>query len=353
MKSEIYENTQHIRRSFGRKIKVFDPLSPTYGYDPFYVFNKTNNQAQEAEAIAMALIPLPPDIKDPFWIQNAQNLFTGLILHFYNKNLPFIGAITEILSNPIMKLVDDIYDHTEIPDVKLYLNAFRDMPVKTLASVYAELSRHIMVFATDKNIKECFSQIEKITPDDLEQGIDVFICIPEHLLRQWKNLLTLIVSQFIRHCEQRPDRTAKPILFLLDEFPRLGKIEFATEAFTTLRSKGITMCIAIQSLAQLDLTYGEHTRRVIADNCQYKAIFNATDADSQAYFSKLVGTYDKTKVSTDKRFAPITGFPAGTGRHITTEEKPKIKPEDFATLDKIALFTPMGFFRVDRIPYYK
>ena len=87
--------------------------------------------------------------------------------------------------------------------------------------------------------------------------------------------------------------TARPILFLLDEFPRLGKIEEITDGLATLRGKKITICPIIQSLAQLDLIYGTAARRVIADNCAYKAILNATDVDSQEYFSKLVGTHDK------------------------------------------------------------
>ena len=56
--------------------------------------------------------------------------------------------------------------------------------------------------------------------------------------------------------------------------------------------------ILTQSLAQLDLIYGRESRQVIADNCSYKAILKATDADTQEYFSKLVGTYDK-------RYIPI------------------------------------------------
>jgi len=227
------------------------------------------------------------------------------------------------------------------------------MEARTLSSIMAELSRNILPLVTDKNLIHALSRPQNITPDDLEFGADVFICIPEHLLRQWKNLLTLIVSQFLRHFEKRPNMAATPILFLLDEFPRLGKIEEITDGLATLRSKNITICPIIQSLAQLDLIYGAAARRVIVDNCAYKAILNATDADSQEYFSRLVGTYEKIKVSHDLRFEPITGFVAGKGTSKTTEEKRKLKPEDWATLRDIALFTPFGFFRAEKVPYYK
>ena len=145
---------------------------------------------------------------------------------------------------------------------------------------------------------------------------------------------------------------SSPILFLLDEFPRLGKIEEITDGLATLRSKNITICPIIQSLAQLDLIYGAMARRVIADNCAYKAVFNATDADSQEYFSKSVGTYEKIRVTHDMRFEPITNFVAGKGTSKTTEKKRKIKPESWATLRELALWTPFGFFKVEKVPYF-
>jgi len=126
----------------------------------------------------------------------------------------------------------------------------------------------------------------------LEDGIDVFLSIPEDKLEQWKPLLTLITNQFLKHFERRPEQTAKPILFLLDEFPRLGKIENIMTALTTLRSKKITIALIIQSLAQLDYLYGRDCRRVILDNCAYKAILGASDAEAQEYFSRLVGTHN-------------------------------------------------------------
>jgi type IV secretion system protein VirD4 len=143
-----------------------------------------------------------------------------------------------------------------------------------------------------------------------------------------------------------------PILFLLDEFPRLGKIEGITDGLATLRGKNITMCVIVQSLAQLDLMYGKEARQVIADNCQYKAVLNATDAETQEYFSRIVGTYERLKISTNQHYNPRDFF-SSYGRHTTTEEKRKIKPEHFATLSNIALFTPFGFMRVEKTPYYK
>jgi len=273
-------------------------------------------------------------------------------LHFNAQNQGFLDTIEQILSTSPSNIVKILHTSAE-RDVRFCVNSLADMDERTLSSFMSELSRNIVQFVTDKNLIHALSRPKNISPPDLEYGMDVFICIPEHLLRQWKNLLTLIVSQFLRHFEKRQDMTAKPILFLLDEFPRLGKIEEITDGLATLRSKNITICPIIQSLAQLDLIYGAMARRVIADNCAYKAVLNATDADSQEYFSKLVGTRERIRVTQDIRFEPITNFVAGRGTSKTTEEKRKIKPENWATLREIALFTPFGFFKVEKVPFYE
>ena len=349
IKGELYQHSKHKRLN----TRVFDPLSEnTYGYDPFYLLKKSDNPAQEARAIALALVSTPQDVKEPFWVESAQNVLTAAILHYSAKDFSFIETTEMILSTAPKKLIQELHAST-VREARFCVNSLADMDERTLSSILSELGKNIVPFVTDKNLVHALSRPKNITPLDLEYGADVFLSIPEHLLRQWKNLLTLIVSQFLRHFEKRPNMTATPILFLLDEFPRLGKIEEITDGLATLRSKKITICPIIQSLAQLDMIYGAKARRVVVDNCAYKAVLNATDADSQEYFSRLVGTHEKMRITHDLRLAPITKFVAGQGTSKRSEEKRKIKPEDWATLREIALFTPFGFFRVEKAPYYE
>ncbi len=356
IKGELYKHTKDKRTN----AKIFDPLNKsTYGFDPFEVLDKTDNKAPEAEAIAMALIPMSPDVKEPFWGQSARNMLTGCILHFYNEGKTFIETIREILTPaapkntiepvrvpPFVQLIEDIYDNTKSEAARTYISAFVGLDEKPLSSIYAELSRHIMRFVTDKDIVNCLSQKKRISPDDLENGRDIYISVPEHRLEQWRSLLTLMVSQFIHHFEKRPDLTATPILFMLDEFARLGKIEGITNAFATLRSKKITICAVVQSLAQLDLIYGEPTRRVIVDNCPYIAIFAVTDATSQEYFARLIGG----------RYAwnPSVGcsLPLSAHANLSKNREPLIYPEQLATLEIIVLLTPDGIFWMDKIPFF-
>ncbi len=356
IKGELYKHTKENRTN----AKVFDPLSKsTFGFDPFEALKKTDNKAPEAEAIAAALIPMSPDTKEPFWEQSARNMLTGCILHFHKEGKSFIETIQEILTPaapkngfepvrvpPFVQLVEDIYNNTKSEAARSYMSAFVGLDNQPLSGIYTELSRHISRFVTDKDIAHCLSREKRISPDDLEKGHDIYICVPEYRLEQWKSLLTLMVSQFMSHFEKRPDLTKTPILFMLDEFARLGKIEGIANAFATLRSKKITICAVVQSLAQLDLIYGEPTRMVIVDNCHYKAIFAVNDATSQEYFSRLIGGVYLWNLGVGG------SFPPSVNANLSRNREPLIYPEQLATLEIIIVLTPDGIFRMEKVPFF-
>ena len=346
IKGELYEKSKHRRPH----TKVLDPFSDTaYGYDPFYILKDGNNPAQTAREIALAIIPTPPDIKDPFWIESAQNIFTAAILHFYNLGYDFLQTVQAVLETPADDLMDEIAG-SKTRAARLMVTNFVNADDKMLSSIIAELSRHIMIFATDESLMSCLSRRNNITPPDLEKGYDIFIQIPEKLLRQWKGFLTLIVNQFLSFFEQREEATATPILFLLDEFPRLGKIPSIMDALATLRAKKITISLLIQDLSQLDYIYGREARRVIMGTCPYQAVLSVADGESQEYFSRLTGTYEKG-IESDSINAGTLGRGATTGKGTTAQERRKIKPEEFGTNQDVILFTPQGFSKCKKLHY--
>lgn len=342
IKGELYAKSGRPHAS------VFNPMNTSaLGYDPFYLLRDSANPLPDIRDMALTLCPMEGAVKDPFWIQAAQNVLTGHLTYGFKNEASFTETMDVLQSVPPKKLLE-----TEIKDrdAGRYLLQFADMDNRTLSSIMVELSNKVVAFATDPQIQAALVKPEIITPRLLEEGYDVFLQLPEYKLEQWKPMISLIVQQFSRHFEKRPDDGATPILFLLDEFARLGKMETVVHGLATLRSKHITIMPIIQSLAQLDATYGPDQRKIICDNCSYKAILGATDADSQKYFSALVGTYEREKVTTS--YEGAGWFANEKGTSITTEEKPLIRPEEFAYLEDIVLLTPFGVRRVQKQPYY-
>ncbi len=351
IKGELYEKTIHNRGQ--DKIRVFNPTDRhACNYDPYYILRHSDDISADARELALSICPLPPDTKEPFWIKSAQDMLTGFILYFCQQGDDFSTTMRNIKLRPVSELVDEIMD-SSCDKAKLEVSQFKDMDGKTLSGVFTEVSNHITVFATNDDLQRALSYSgTAITPHDLENGFDVYCCIPEHKLEQWKDLLSMICNQFLKSFERRSEQCQTPILCLIDEFARLGKIESITNGLATLRSKKIHIALFVQSKSQLNVNYGKDVAEVIADNCSYKAILKASEPTTQEWCSKLVGTYDKLKKSNSYN-ADILGIGKGQGTCTTTEDKPIIKPEEFAYLDDIVCLFPNGYRRIQKIKYWE
>lgn len=352
IKGELYEKTKKARNE--EKIKVFNPTDPNaYGYDPFYMLRHGDEVPEEARALALSICPLPADIRDPFWIRSAQNMLTGFLVYFFHKEQSFAEAMKTIKSRPVRKLIAEIMesgDEQAIAEV----SQFDGMDDKTLSGIFTELANHITIFATSPDLQRALAGGSRcITPGDLESGYDIYCCIPEHKLDQWKDLMGMLCNQFLKSFERRPEGCTTPILFLIDEFPRLGKIETISNGLATLRSKKIHIALFVQSKSQLNAIYGKDVAEVISDNCAYKAILKASEPNTQEWCSKLVGTYDKEKTSSNYN-ADIIGIGKGQGTTSTTESNQRIiKPEEFAYLEDLVCVFPNGYRRIDKAYYFK
>lgn len=353
IKGELYAKTGKARGT--EHIKVFNPTDPNaYGYDPFYMMKNSAGVSSEARQLAMSLCPLPAETKDPFWIKSAQNLLTGLIIYYFQQKLSFSKTVLAIKATPIAQQIIEILGAEETSKTaKAHLAEFSGMDDKTLSGIFTEVSNHITVFATNDDLQRALSgKGDCITPNDLENNFDVFCCIPEHKIDEWKDLLGMICNQFLKAFERRSEDNKNPILFLIDEFPRLGKIETISNGLATLRSKKIHIGLIVQSKSQMNAIYGKDMAEVIADNCSYKAILRASEPNTQEWCSKLVGTYDKKKVSSNYN-ADIMGIGKGQGTSTGTEEKRIIKPEEFAYLQDIVCVFPNGYKRLQKANYYE
>lgn len=402
IKGELYRETVGCVKS-RRPVKLFDfsedrgEYLPYSRYDPFYFLRESSKDdlMQNAREIAQAIVPVPPNVHEPFWSQAAQNVLTAVILYVcgldaHDPNThellqgTFNDAMKLIQSKPIWKLIEEIVKSGNEAAI-MHINQFRDIEYpednKMLAGISAELSNRVMLFATDNRIKTAFTPgKDMLRWEDLESH-NIYVRIPEDKLGQWDGAITLMLTQLIRTLERRPDRYSKdgtlkklpPVLLLLDEFPRLGKMDVIQNAVSTLRSKGVTICLIVQSLTQLDKIYGKETRQIIVDNCQYKVILNVTDPENQRIFSDIIGSINVRKQgisasgslnqgaskgsSFNDSYTVSHGNSSGESASITGNisvvREPIIFPHELATLKDVLLMTPEGFCRVGKLPYYR
>ena len=365
-------------------------------YDPFSLLRKggKNNLVRNAREIAEAIIPILPTDREPFWKQSAQNVLTAVILYVFGLRATgedpgevltgsFNGAMELIQIMTIWDLIK-LIEKSGNEDAIKYINQFRKIAVpednKILNGVSAELANSVMAFATDNRVRAAFDAADADDTLKWEDLTDhnVIIRLDEDQLDQWRGPVTMMLTQLIRSLERRPDKHSgnqcpPPVLLMLDEFPSLGKIVAIQKAFTTLRSRGVTSCIALQSIAQLDQIYGEKTRNIFLENCQYKAILEVTEPESQKMFSDMIGTINVVKKNISESVTMTPTFSGGNTMYTTfngagsasqpwsktvsvgfsTTREPIVFPHELAAPKDILLVAEGKFYRVEKLPHYQ
>lgn len=79
----------------------------------------------------------------------------------------------------------------------------------------------------------------------------------------------------------------KRILFLIDEFPALGKLSLFQEALAYIAGYGLKTLLIVQSINQLEDIYGKNNS--IIDNCRTQLYFTPNDKDTPKMISDMMG----------------------------------------------------------------
>lgn len=355
-----YRSLQHNGRS-KREYIIFDPTNGGVHFDPFAILKNDNlHFIQNVREIAYILISKPPNDPNSYWIDIARDFLSAIIVYCFSIGLDFIETMLVTVQYPVSEWCRKI-NQSDSDNAKRFISEVSGLKEEHQAIIGTEMKRHLMVFVTDPYVQAALSDTENETSfswDDIitaDEAPNVFLRLDQDRLEQWNGMIRLMLTQLIRTLERRPDkqslqgRNVKPILLLLDEFPLLGKMDAITNALTTLRSKKVTFCLMIQSIAQLDAVYGKDIRKIIVDNCQYKAILNITEPDSQEYFSRIIGSVPIGKRGISQNY-DLYSEHITYGQQIQEFREPLILPHEFATNRDIWLHTPYGFLSTIKLP---
>lgn len=317
-----------------------------------------SNLTDNIREIAYALVPEGYS-KDKFWEESERSILTAALLFYEKSGFSFIDAIKTIAKTSIFDLCTNLTLCGD-PDVTVLLGSVGMIKPDTLALIGTTLTNHISVFASSEKINNIFKGPgdggKCFTWDDLEE-YNVFLSIPEDKLEQWGGIVNLIYTQLIHYLMRRPDMYSPegtntvPVLLLMDEVAQFGKLKILPNAIATLRSRNVSICLLLQSLAQLDKNYGELDRRIILENCAYKAILGASDPETQRFLCDLIG---KTKIlspSISENFDSYMNI-MGYGTHISQTCEYLIQPDELAYLKDVILLTPFGRYRIRKFQTY-
>ena len=351
----------HIKSSYSHSpdIMVVNPTDQTTaGWDVYYRLrdNPSDDLIIEVmQEVASALI-ISTSKSDSFFVNNAQDMFVGMLLYFYQQGENFIDSVNKILESEIKSLIGEIIKSSEPSDLHYkYLAKFDGKDAESVEDCMVELTTNLSVFGSKSDIKYCFRDNPiKASPFTFKENKSVFLAIPEHMLESYKAILRLCTVQTLKEMERRPDASGKevknkPMIILIDEFARLGRMEGIFNALATLASKKISVILAFQSLAQCEVIYSKEETRVLMDNCRVKVICEVSDPQSAKAVQDWCGKYREKKET----------LSAGKNRHktYTYEDKDIVQPNDLMTLvnqeEVILIISGVGYLRPKKCYYFK
>ncbi|MEQ1696153.1 MAG: type IV secretory system conjugative DNA transfer family protein [Hyphomicrobiaceae bacterium] len=272
VKGECFALTsEHRSRHFGPVIR-FDPTDPnSASYNPLDQLPLGEFQDVLPEARTLAeLIVLVSHSKDPIWEQEARNLLTLLIAYeAYSsrgqKRPPSMDAVLGLLAG---------IDFVESMDVILNpVGAFQFVaPLVRLAAQFRQMFttaerqfQGVRMAATgflsawDNPTVSKLTQRSDWQPSIMRQNPSptLYLTVPVNAIERNSTLLRVIIGQHIAGLmKKEPDRGSLPVVFMLDEFPKLGNMKGITHALDTGRSYGIKLWFIAQYFSQLEDAYG-------------------------------------------------------------------------------------------------
>lgn len=175
--------------------------------------------------------------------------------------------------------------------------------------VSTALSRLISFLDTETEQILCFES-ELDAEDFVSRKTLMILTMPEEVNTRYF-LVSLVIQELYRELLTIADmhggkvpategfRGSNPrVMFFLDEFGTLPKIESAEMMFSASRSRNIFFVPIVQGTVQLDRNYGKEGAAIIRDNCQIQLYTGISpQSDDAEIISKRLGTYTARNVS--------------------------------------------------------
>lgn len=337
---------------------VYEPGNPeSVAYNVFGVIDSLESEEQKNDALrqlALLLIPIAPTVSDAsnYFSSRARDILTAALTAFYFKGFDFSEICEKILSSSYKNLFTEI-DQCENKIASMYLSRLAGNSEANLSGCYDSCVAAIRLFAVSKSVADSIHrptpEHPAFSPTDIESH-RIFVVIPDEQIDRLSALLHIIVAQCLDYFSARPTENTQNILFALDEFASLGKIEIK-EALQKFRKRHIRIMILMQSMADIDEIYGVNARQAILANFSYKVILNVSKTQTQEYVAKLIGLEMKMKESTTSKGGI---FDVPMSKTTSREKDYIVQPADLAHLgNELILLYPDGVKRLKKAYYFR
>ena len=219
---------------------------------------------------------------------------------------------------------------------------FARMDERTFSSVVATVRSHTE-FLDSPSIQAALARSTFDFRELKDDPTSVFLVMPVERLDNYARYVRVMIGCAQARLLAVRYKPKKPVLFLLDEFPRLGRFDKIDEGLSAHRGFGIQYLVVVQSVAQLEEAYGPLWRNFIT-NTTLQILWSPNDDQACSFISDAAGdqTVAYTEVSANTgnqgRHVIADSYSAGSSRTVRETRRKLIEPDEARTLDSAFCF---------------
>jgi type IV secretory pathway TraG/TraD family ATPase VirD4 len=152
--------------------------------------------------------------------------------------------------------------------------------------------------------------------DDLKnhpEGISVYLCLPQADMAtyaRWQRMMVDLLVAAMQKTQTRP-RNGHRVLFSLDEFAGLGKMDRIRSAAAEIAGAGVKLFISVQGLNQLEEVYEKGWETFIS-NSGLQLYFDMKDNFTLDYIQKALGETEIVRTTYSTNFSTSNQTTQGT-----------------------------------------
>ena len=342
-KGENARITARHRARFG-PVHVLDPFGVTgIGAAAFNPLDRIDpgglDLADDCMTLADALVYDPPgEAGEAHWNEEAKALISGLILSIVTSE-PAPTRTLATLRDRLTLAPAAFTAQLEAMQVQGGLaaraaNRHLGKSDREAAGVLSAAQRHTH-FLDSPRMTAVLGTSDFSFADVKARAITVYLVLPPDRLATYARWLRLMLAQGLTDLARAPASPARPVLFLLDEFAALGRLEPVERAMGLMAGYGIQLWPILQDVHQLRALY-ERRAGTFLSNAGVLQVFGVNDHDSAKLVSDLLGqetvVFETMSRAIDAEETGISFGAQHVGRPLLTPDEVRALPGELELL---------------------
>jgi len=285
VKGEIYAGTSKWRQENVGPVFRWSPLDParSHKYNPLSFVRQETDYIWEDSRLLADMMIVPSGAADPFWENKARDVLTAAIAHVCYSNGPNDRPMSQVIDiihggKPWDEMILGLQTAVDVRAMLQQATALSSMPEKTRDSVLQAAQASLSAWSGER-VNRATTRSDW-SPLDLRSGRNptIYICLKPSEVESYTSLLRVFIGQHIRMlCDELPPRGSAPILFLLDELPRLKQMPPIEEAIEIGSQYGLRLWMFAQSIGQMEKAYPNAAGMI--GSCAVRIFMNPGGAD--------------------------------------------------------------------------